>query len=52
MQEIRLTWWREALDEIFAGQPVRSHPVVEALAQTIRRRDLPAAPFEAMIEAR
>ncbi|HEY3889926.1 MAG TPA: squalene/phytoene synthase family protein, partial [Caulobacteraceae bacterium] len=30
MQEIRLTWWREALDEVFAGRPPRRHPVVEA----------------------
>jgi len=52
VQEIRLTWWREALDEIFAAKPVRRHPVVEAIAQAIRRRDLPAAPFEAMIETR
>jgi 15-cis-phytoene synthase len=52
VQEIRLTWWREALDEVFAARPIRRHPVVEALAQAIRRRDLPAAPFEAMIEAR
>ncbi len=52
MQEIRLTWWREALDELVAGRPARRHPVVEALAQTIRRRGLPPAPLEAMIEAR
>lgn len=52
VQEIRLTWWREALDEIFAGQPVRSHPAVEAVAQTIWRRGLPQALFETMIEAR
>jgi 15-cis-phytoene synthase len=52
VQEIRLTWWREALDEVFAGRPVRSHPAVEAVAQTIRRRGLSQAPFEAMIEAR
>jgi phytoene synthase len=52
VQEIRLTWWREALDEVFAGRPVRSHPAVEAVAQTIRRRGLPQAPFETMIEAR
>jgi phytoene synthase len=52
VQEIRLTWWREALDEVFAAGPIRRHPVVEALAQTIRRRDLPRAPFETMIEAR
>ena len=29
--EIRLQWWREALDSIAAGTP-RAHPVVEALA--------------------
>jgi phytoene synthase len=52
VQEIRLTWWREALDEVFAGRLPRRHPVVEALAATIRRRELPPAPFETMIEAR
>jgi phytoene synthase len=52
VQEIRLTWWREALDEVFAGRPSRRHPVVETLAETIRRRELPPAPFETMIEAR
>ena len=52
VQEIRLTWWREALDEVFAARPPRRHPVVEALAATIRRRELPPAPFETMIEAR
>jgi phytoene synthase len=50
--EIRLTWWREAVDELFAGRPPRRHPVVEALAAAIASRDLPAAPFEAMVEAR
>ena len=24
--EIRLTWWRETLEQIFAGGPVRRHP--------------------------
>ena len=32
--EIRLQWWREALDEIAAGGSVRRHPVVEALARS------------------
>jgi len=31
--EIRLQWWREALDEIIAGDPARAHPVVEALRE-------------------
>jgi phytoene synthase len=26
MGEIRLTWWREVLDQIFGGQPVRAIP--------------------------
>ena len=50
--EIRLTWWREALDEIFAGRTVRAHPVAQALAASVTRRDLSCAPLEALIDAR
>ena len=32
MGEIRLTWWREAMEEIAAGKTPRKHPNVEALA--------------------
>lgn len=32
MGEIRLTWWREAMEEIAAGRTPRRHPLVEALA--------------------
>ena len=32
MGEIRLTWWREAMEEIAAGKVPRKHPNVEALA--------------------
>jgi phytoene synthase len=52
MGEIRLTWWREALDEIYAGGPVRGHPVSLALAEAVRRRGLDRAPLDQMIEAR
>ena len=52
MGEIRLTWWREALDEIFEGRSVRRHAVAEALALAVRRRNLARAPLEAMVEAR
>ncbi len=48
---MRLAWWREALDGVFEGRP-RRHPVVEALAEAIRRHGLPRAPFDAAIEAR
>ena len=50
--EIRLTWWREALDEIYSGKLVRAHPTARALAAAIRRRALPREPLEAMISAR
>jgi phytoene synthase len=50
--EIRLTWWREALDEIFGAGPVRRHPTAEALADLVVRRGLPRAPLEALIDAR
>lgn len=52
MAEIRLTWWRERLEQIFAGHPGRDHPVLLAVAGVIHRRGLPAAPFEAMVEGR
>jgi 15-cis-phytoene synthase len=50
LAEIRLTWWREVLDQIFAGDPVRRHPVAEALAEAVRRRGLTRTPLEAMID--
>jgi phytoene synthase len=58
MGEIRLTWWREAMDEIAAGQVARRHPTVQAVAAAgyplnaladmaeARMADLDAAPFE------
>jgi phytoene synthase len=52
VREIRLAWWREALDEIFAGGAPRRHPVVEALAQAIGRRALARPTLDAMVEAR
>jgi phytoene synthase len=50
--EIRLAWWREALDEIFEGRAVRHHPAAQALAEAVRRRGLAREPLEAMIDAR
>lgn len=52
MGEIRLTWWREVLDETFEGRHVRHHPTAQALAEIVRRRGLPREPLEAMIDAR
>ena len=49
--EIRLTWWREGLDELLAGKPPRGDPVMQALAQAIQRNNLAAAPLEALVES-
>lgn len=49
--QIRLQWWREALDGIFAGTP-RKHDVVAALQGAITAHDLPRAPFDALIDTR
>ena len=50
--EIRLTWWREALDEIFEGRPVRHHPTAQALARVVARHGLARSPLETLIDAR
>jgi phytoene synthase len=50
LAEIRLTWWREVLDQVFDAAPVRRHPVAEALAAAVARHALPRAPLEAMID--
>ena len=50
--EVRLVWWSETLAEIYAGRPVRRHPVAEATASAITAYDLPHAPFETLIRTR
>ena len=48
--EMRLQWWREAIDEIAAGH-ARKHEVVEPLAAATRRFDLPIRDLHPMDEA-
>jgi phytoene synthase len=50
MAEIRLAWWREALDEIYSGAPVRAHPTATALASAVGRRRLARAPLDSMVD--
>ncbi|WP_159460363.1 phytoene/squalene synthase family protein [Tistlia consotensis] len=49
--EIRLTWWQEALGELYDGRP-RRHEVVEALAGAVAAHALPRALLERLVEAR
>ena len=49
---IRLQWWRETLDAIYAGEPVRRHEVALPLADAIRACALERAPFDELLDAR
>lgn len=49
---IRLQWWREALDEIEQGGPVRRHGVATPLGELQRSHHLPIAWMRQMVEAR
>ncbi|MEQ8334107.1 squalene/phytoene synthase family protein [Nisaea sp.] len=48
---IRLQWWRDSIDGIYAGTP-RQHEVIGPLAACIAAYDLPRAPFDDLINAR
>lgn len=48
--QIRLTWWRDAIAEIFDGQAVRKHEVAIELKRIIEDFALPHSLFNQMIE--
>jgi len=50
--EMRLQWWRDALDEIAQGGTVRRHEVVDPLAELVRGVGVPVAVLNDMIDAR
>lgn len=52
MGQIRLQWWRERLDEIYAGAPRGGAETPQALALAISAGDLPRAGFETILVAR
>jgi len=49
--QIRLQWWREAIDEIYRGSG-RRHEVADPLAEAIRTHGLTRSYFERLIDAR
>ncbi|WP_371346531.1 phytoene/squalene synthase family protein [Ancylobacter sp. IITR112] len=49
--EVRLQWWRDALNANGQGD-VSANPVAAALLETIETHRLPRASFEALLEAR
>lgn len=50
--QIRLQWWREAIDAAYAGAAPRRHDVVEAISATIRGGKLTRGHFERLIDTR
>ncbi len=50
--EMRLQWWADAIEEIYAGGDVRRHEVVTPLAALIVEKGLDRTAFDALIEAR
>jgi phytoene synthase len=50
--EIKLQWWREAIDELFDGGPPRAHPALVALKRVIGEAPLQRDHFHRMIDAR
>lgn len=51
LAEMRFTWWADQMDGVFAGDPRKGHPVLEALSATVVRHGLDRAPLDALIEA-
>lgn len=49
--QIRVQWWREALDGIFSGAP-RRHAVALALAEAVKEHGLNRSLFDALLDAR
>ena len=50
--EMRLAWWRGALDEVRSGGPVRRHPAALALNAAVRGYGLDLDALESLIDAR
>jgi len=51
IQEIRLAWWRDALEEIATGGTAPKHPVLEGVAHAAAARSLTKDALDALVEA-
>jgi NADH dehydrogenase [ubiquinone] 1 alpha subcomplex assembly factor 6 len=50
--QIRLQWWRDAIDEIYTGKLPRRHEVVQPLAAAIEAHRLTRTHFDTLIDGR
>lgn len=51
LAEMRYRWWADQMDGVFAGEPRKGHPVLEALAGVVQRRGLERTALDGLIEA-
>lgn len=51
LAEMRYRWWADQMEGVFAGEPRKGHPLLEALTDMAARRSLDRTPFDALIEA-
>ena len=49
---IRLQWWRDAVNALYAGKPPPKHEVLEPLAAAIKKHSLPKEHFDNLLYAR
>jgi phytoene synthase len=49
---IRLQFWRDGVEAIYAGAAIPNHPVLAALSEAVRAADLPRSLLDALIDAR
>jgi 15-cis-phytoene synthase len=49
--EIRMQWWLDTIDAIYAGEPV-DHPVAQALSSAVKTGHLPKEPLRNLVLAR
>jgi phytoene synthase len=50
--EMRLTWWQETIERLYAGGTPPTQPVAAALAAAVHQHKLSRLPFERLLEAR
>ena len=50
--EIRYQWWRDCIEEIYAGGPVRKHEVATPLTDVLRASDMPRFWVDRLIDGR
>jgi len=49
---IRYQWWRDCVDEIYTGKPVRRHEVATPLSEVLREAEIPRFWVDRLIDGR